>query len=78
MAVCTSNNPNEDDLVACARHLISFGANVNATDSYGNTVLIYAAKSGKYYLCQELLDNNANVNQVNEQGWNVRYIRLYS
>lgn len=72
MAVCTSNNSNEEELIACVRCLITFGANVNATDTYGNSVLIYAAKSGKSELTQELLDNNANVNQINNQGWNVR------
>ncbi|CAG2106423.1 unnamed protein product [Medioppia subpectinata] len=48
MAVCgASNGIPEEDLIECAKYLLKFGANVNALDNYGNSALIYAAKTGK-------------------------------
>ncbi|CAG2183985.1 unnamed protein product [Oppiella nova] len=72
MAVCGARSDvSEEDLIDCAKSLMKFGANVNALDKYGNSALIYAAKAGKCGLTQELIDNNAEINRANNEGWNV-------
>ena len=64
-------NAKEEDLIECTRYLIKFGANVNAVDTYGNSPLIYAAKTGKSGLIQELIENKVDINHPNKDGWNV-------
>lgn len=43
------------------------GGDVNARDSYGNTPLMYAAKSGNISTIQTLVDAGASVQEVNDR-----------
>ena len=70
-------NAKEEDLICCANYLIKFGANVNAVDTYGNSPLIYAAKTGKAGLTEVLIENGADINHPNNDGWNVTTLSLY-
>jgi ankyrin repeat protein len=71
MTVCSSVNQNEDDLISCVQYLIKFGANVNSRDKNGNSCLIYAVKSGKCGIVSELIENNAEINDINKEKWSV-------
>ncbi len=47
------------------QRLISHGAQVNATDSNGNTALHYAANMGSILICKALLKDGADANAQN-------------
>ena len=50
------------------KHLITHGADVNATDKYGNTALHWAAIRGPLEIVKLLLDRGADVNVTNKYG----------
>ncbi|MBA8666815.1 ankyrin repeat domain-containing protein [Holosporaceae bacterium 'Namur'] len=56
------------DMVELANILINKGAAINATDSRGNTPLIFAAESGDISSMQLLLSKGADVNIQNREG----------
>ncbi len=60
---------NDLDLV---RKLLQEGADINATDKYGNTALQYAVGSYNNIIAKELLKfENIDVNAQNNDGWTV-------
>ncbi len=53
-----------------AEKLIQTDINLNNVDDYGNTALIYAAQYRLLNICDILIDKNANVGQINNDGEN--------
>lgn len=51
-----------------AQLLLNNGANIHATDPSKNTVLMYAAGSGKIDIVKLLIDNGAKINATNKTG----------
>jgi hypothetical protein len=51
-----------------ARYLIEYGADVNVTDSWGNTPLIYAAQLGNLGMCKILINRGADPLHKNLDG----------
>ncbi len=54
---------------ASASQLIASGADVNARDAYGTTVLMNAAHSGNLEMVETLLAGGAEVDAKDELGW---------
>ena len=52
-----------------AHILLENGANVNSTNDYGWTALMYAAKEGNANLTRLLIKHGADVNIANADGW---------
>lgn len=50
------------------KSLLKQGADVNATDKYGDTLLGKAAAGGYKYVCEFLITNGADVNKANDDG----------
>ena len=48
--------------------LVQMGADVNATDSYGWTPLLFAAKKGSAVVLRNLLEMNANIDHEDQSG----------
>ena len=48
--------------------LVQMGADVNATDSYGWTPLLFAAKNGSAVVLRNLLEMNANIDHEDQSG----------
>ena len=51
-------------------YLAKYGANVKLKDSRGNTALQLACMKQRFHVIDALLQNGANPNEVNENGWN--------
>ena len=49
--------------------LLALGADVNLSDTFGNTALINAARSGYYKLVHVLILAGADVNEANIKGF---------
>jgi ankyrin repeat protein len=64
--------------VARARELIAAGADVNARDSYGATVLMNAAHAGNVEMVKALIAAGADVNATDELGWNAVHKAVYN
>lgn len=60
-----------DKVEKCARLLIDHGAQVNASDRYHMTPLLYASQTGSTALAQLLISANADVNAKEVRGWTV-------
>lgn len=48
--------------------LIKSGADINATDNYGYTPLLYAARRNNYFTMKYLLDKGANISATTKEG----------
>lgn len=64
--------------VARARELVAAGADVNARDSYGATVLMNAAHAGNVEMVKALIAAGAEVNATDELGWNAVHKAVYN
>ena len=51
------------------RDLLEKGADINATDEDGWTVLIYASNNGHLEIVRLLLEKGANINVTNQYGY---------
>ena len=51
------------------KKFISDGADINAQDGYGNTPLMLAAQANNYVIAKYLIDNGAQVDKRNGDGW---------
>ncbi|QYT01017.1 hypothetical protein H0G86_008073 [Trichoderma simmonsii] len=51
------------------RLLLEFGADVNLTDSSGNTAINRASASGKVEVAKMLIEKGADINHQDDQGW---------
>ena len=58
----------ENNKSAVARSLIELGADIEITDTFGKTPLMYACKGGSEEIVQLLLKCNANVKVVTRVG----------
>ncbi len=67
-ALIVATNNRKDDVV---KALIDHGANVNITDNYGWSPLMFAAEKGHLTIMQALLDKNADTKQTNKAGMTV-------
>jgi len=67
MIAAADDNVN-DDIVSTVRVLLNRGANVNAKDAVGKTVLMIAAEKGIADTVRVLLDEGANVNAKDKTG----------
>lgn len=68
MAVCCSS-ASEDDLVKCMEHLIEYKADVNETDKYRTTALMFAVKQGYLQLMSKLINAKCNIDKQDSEGW---------
>lgn len=62
----------EEEAVAAVRYLLDLGADVNAVDKHGETVMHGAAYQSRWQLVQLLADRDARIdvwNQKNKLGW---------
>jgi ankyrin repeat protein len=62
----------DDEAIATVRYLLDLGADVNAVDKHGETVMHGAAYLSRWQLVQLLADNGAKIdvwNQKNKLGW---------
>ncbi|WP_239649362.1 ankyrin repeat domain-containing protein, partial [Brachyspira hyodysenteriae] len=67
----------ENNNIEEVKSYLSKGANLNARDEYGITVLMYAAVSGNYEMVKFLLENGANINTKDNDGNTVLYYNIY-
>ena len=71
--LCYGASPHDEARrIACAELLLAAGANIEATDCYGDTPLIiavYAPSKDCPRLVQYLLDAGANPNAIGDGGW---------
>ena len=71
--VLTSQKPLPDefnDSLKCAKLLIEAGANVNCSDKFETTPMLFAAINKHLEMIQLLFENGANVNHVDKRGFN--------
>ena len=73
MAVCSSVNSNEGQLLLCLDLLMEHGARVNALDKFGCSPLHYAARFGRALLTKSLCEAGDHINHSNRNGWTVRH-----
>jgi ankyrin repeat protein len=64
--------------VARAKELIAAGADANARDSYGATMLMDAAHAGNAEMVRALIAAGADVNATDELGWNAVHKAVYN
>lgn len=64
-ALITITKPAPLDMI---KHLVAYGIDVDAVDSYGNTALHYAVRLNNLSTVEYLVEQNANVNHVNIDG----------
>lgn len=85
MIVLPAGADNNSDLIDAAKQgdvvsvqvLLGQGADVNATEKYGWTPLLWAAVNGHTEVVKLLLDSGAKVNVKNELGWtSLEYAKL--
>ena len=74
MAICSSGNGNEGQLRQCMALLVEGGAQVNAVDKFGCAPLHYAARFGRAKLAEQLIEQGADVNHANRNGWTVSQV----
>ena len=51
--------------------LVACGSDIDATDSYGDTPLIWAVCQNQFDIARSLLALNADTTKTNNRGWNV-------
>lgn len=76
MAICSTTNNTEENVCALVKILLDNNADVNFTDAHGVTALMLACQVGYVSVVTELLAHKARVNQLDNQGRNVRYMFL--
>ena len=57
--------------------LIQLGANLNKADINGRTALMLAASVGNKYFVQRVIDNYADIDQIDNFGWNALIFAVY-
>lgn len=72
MAVCSSR-ANEDELIKCIEYLLQYKADVNETDIYRTTALMFAVKEGHMKLMSKLINAKCNIDKQDSEGWPALY-----
>ncbi len=60
------------------QQLIKAGANINATDKSGRTILILASENGHLDIIKKLINSGADVNATDEYGWTALVCSSYN
>lgn len=71
MAACSNSSANNDTIYTIILNLIEKGSILNIGDKYGQTPLMRAISNGRVAVVRKLLDNNANMEMRDLQGWTV-------
>ena len=72
MVCCTSTYIPESIKLSCVRILLHYNAEINATDKYKKTSLMYAVESGYKTIVDELLlVPTININAQDKDGFSV-------
>jgi len=75
MLLCTASNLRNDALTECnhaARLLLTKGADVNHTNMFGTTPLMFSAHRGVYELVTTLIDSGADTHTTDDKGISAR------
>lgn len=65
-----------EDALEAVKALLELKADINEQTGDGSTAMIVAIQNGHYDVANYLLDHGANVNLVNEKGWNPLYLAI--
>lgn len=71
MAACSNSSANNDTIYTIILNLIEKGSILNIGDKYGQTPLMKAINNGRVAVVRKLLNNDANMEMRDLQGWTV-------